>query len=811
MESVWRDLHHGVRSLARSPGFTLTALLSLGLGIGANTTVFAWMDSLVRHPFPGIPKGNELVVLNAAERDGRVEGMPPIASRVLEEWQTRTSSFERIAAHAQARVSLRSSSLEQAEPIWAEIAAAEFFATVGVGAWQGRVFDAADEAAHAAVVVVSHAFWQRRFGGAPDLVGRSLFLNGVPFTVIGIAPPRFTGVVMGLGFDAWVPLWQQTALIPGSDWMRDRGARRMQAVARLRPGVTLAAASRELNGVAQEVSRSLGESPVTGAGARWISDTQLGSLMGPLSLAMIAVTAVVLVAGCANVAGLLLARSASSQRQTAIQIAVGASRRHLVQQAAMQGAVLATCSCVLGVLIAQATKGLLTAFVPRVALPVSVEIDLTWRVLLFAAGTSVAAALLFALIPMLRGARPDIIEVLKSSTATGAPRRSRMRQGLVVAQVSLSLLTLVIAGMFLRSVAAAGRVPLGFADPGAVLLLSTDLSFTRLTGDSLVNVVDRALGAVRSLPGVSRASFSSMVPLGFGGPPRVNTRIDGYLPGPDESMFIARASVSDGYFETMEIPIVEGRGLGVADRRGALRAVVVNEAFAARYWPGQRSVGRQVDQGDGWATVVGVARNAAIDSVKEPPGPIVYHSWSQSASAALTLHVRARTNPLSLVDPVRRQLAAIHADVPALDPGTLADHMHAATFVQSVGASVFSVFGLIALLIATVGLYGVVAQFVAERRRDTAVMIAIGATPATVAREVMKPALRLTIVGVAIGATLAAASAPLIRSQLVGIEGLDVVSLAAGISAIVVAALTSCAWPTWRALRLDPVAAIRSE
>jgi predicted permease len=811
MDSLWRDLRHAVRGLISSPGFALTVVLSVGLGVGANTTVFAWMDNIVRNPFPGIPRGGELVALNVAEMDGRVEGMPPIAYPVLEEWRARTTLFAGIAAHAQARLNLRPSPSELGEPVWVEITSANFFDTVAVVAGPGRVFNTGDEAASAAVVVLSHAFWLRRFGGALDAIGRSVLFNGVPLTIVGIAPPRFTGVVMGLGFDAWVPVWQQSALIPGADWMRDRTARRMQAVARLRPGATLLEANQELNGIARDVSRSFGESPLTGASARWISDTQLGSLLGPLSLAMIAVTAVVLLTACSNVAGLLLARSVSRERQTAIQVAVGALRSHLFQQSLVQAAILAALGCALGLLIAQITKGALTAFVPRVALPVSLEIDLNWRVHVFAAAVSVVAALLFALLPTLRASHPNIADVLKSSSGAGSARRSLIRKGLIVAQVSLSLVSLVIAGLFLRSVAAAGRVPLGIGDASHVLLVSTDLSFTRLQGDPLVSLVDRALDAVRRLPGVTHASFSTMVPLSFGGPPRVNSRIEGYVPAPNESMFIARASVSDGYFETMEIPIVEGRAVTVADRQHGLRAVVVNEALVARYWPGQSGLGQRIDQGDGWATIVGVARNIAIDSVKDPPRPLVYHPWAQSASTALTLHVRTRTDPLALAEPVRRQLAAVHADLPALEPGTLADHMHAATFVQSVGAAVFSVFGLVALAIATVGLYGVVAQFVAEHRREIAVIVALGATPRIVASAVVRPALGLTLIGLGSGAVLGAAGATLLRNQLVGIAAIDVVSIAGGVALVVIAALASCVWPTWRAIRVDPLAAIREQ
>jgi putative ABC transport system permease protein len=812
MESPWRDIRRAVRGLTRSPGVALTIVLSLGMGIGANTTVFTWMDNIVRHPFPAIPRGGELVALNVADADGRVDGMPPIAYPVLEQWRSRAALVERIGAHAQARLNLRVTATGDPVPMWVELADAAFFNTVGVGAWQGRVFDASDAAARANVAVISQALWRRHFGSVPDIVGRTVLLNGVPVTIIGIAPPRFGGVVMGLAFDAWVPLWLQPALVPGSDWMRDRTARRVQAVARLRHGATLPEVNRELNAVARDVSRSFGDSPVTGAAARWIGDTQLGSLIGPLSLAMMAVTALVLLTACSNAAGLLLARSYSRRREAAIQVAVGATRSHLVRHALIEAMVLAAIGCALGLLIAQFTKGALSRLVPPVALPVHLEIDLNGRVAIFAAVVSSVAVLLSTLLPALRGSKLDVVAGLRSATAIDRVRRWRIRSALVVLQVASSLVSLVMAGLFLRSVSAAARVPLGIGDPRQVLLVSTDLSFTRLEGAPLIALVESALDSVRRLPGVAHASFATMVPLGFGGPLRVNTKVDGYVPGPNESMFIARASVSDGYFEAMGIPIVEGRAITRQDGPGSMRSVVVNQSFVARYWPGQRAVGRHLEQGDGWATVVGVAQNSAIDSVQETPAPLVYHTWAQGASPSVTLHVRTRTAPLSLVEPIHQQLSAAHAELPALDPGTLADRMQAATFVQFVGASMFTVFGFIALMIAAVGLHGVVAQLVVERRRDLGVIVALGATPAKVASAVVRPPLTLTLAGLGLGAALAAAAGAMVRSQLVGVSAFD--SLSSSVIAAVLLAATavaSCTRPAWRAIHVDPVAAIRGE
>jgi predicted permease len=811
MSSLGEDVRQAVRALRLQPVFTLMVVLSIALGIGANTTVFAWLDSLVRRPFPAIPAGESLVVLNVADANGQVSGMAPIAYPVLTEWTSRTSVFSGVSAHAQLRLNLRDHLAGGGQPIWAEITAANFFETLGVRPFRGRFFLPTDEADRAAIAVLSHALWQSRFGSA-DILGRAILVNGVPLTVVGIGPPRFGGVVTGLAFDAWVPLWTQPLLLPGGDWMRDRNARRLQAVARLRPGVSLSQAQQNLNSVAREVSRSLGESSLSGAGVRWIGDSQLGSLMGPLGSAMIGLTGVVLLTACANVAGLFLARGVTRQRQTAIQVAIGASRRHLIQQAFVHAVILGALGGLVGLVIARITKDSLRAFVPRVSLPVSIEIDLNWSVVGFALATTAIAALAFALVPAIRASHPDVIEVLKGASSRSGTSRSRLRLGLVVAQVAFSAMILATAGLFLRSVLSASRVPLGFDNPAGVLLVSTDLAFTRLNGGALAGLVDEMLEGVRREPGVASAALASFVPLSFGGPPGILTRVDHYVPGADEGMFIDRASVSDGYFDVMGIPIVEGRGIATVDRADNMRVVVVNQAFVARYWPGQPAIGRRIDQGDGWATVVGVAKDAVVDGLSDPVQPLVYHPWAQLAVTSVTLHVRSTGgDALALVAPVRRALTETHADLVALDPGTLADHMQAAVFVQSVGASAFSVFGLIAVAITAVGLYGVVAQYAAERTRELAIAVAIGASPLSIAVHVTAPVFKLTAVGLVIGAVLAIGSGALVRNQLIGVGNLDLQSIAGSVLLLAAVTVVSCAWPTWQATRTDPVSVIRPD
>lgn len=372
------------------------------------------------------------------------------------------------------------------------------------------------------------------------------------------------------------------------------------------------------------------------------------------------------------------------------------------------------------------------------------------------------------------------------------------------------MISLTTAALFLRGVLAAGEVPLGFGDPRQVLLVSTDFSFTRLDGEALTRLTDQVLDRVRALPGASAAAFATIVPLSFGGPPKVNTRVEGYVPTPNETMLVGRAVVSDGYFETIGIPIPEGRSTTRADRAGGTRVVVVNQAFADRYWPGHSAIGRRLDQGDGWATVVGVVRNAVVDDLSGPVRALVYHAFGQVTPNAVALHVRSNGNPLLLMRPLQKAFGDTHADLPVLDPRPLAEHMGAATFVQSVGSVVGGVFGLVALLIAGTGLYGLVSTDVVERRRDIAVAIAIGASPRTVLRAAIGPAIRLTAMGLTIGGGVSIAIALLIRNQLNGVAALDPFAFIGSLGVLVIVTAVASISPAWRAVRIDPAAILRS-
>jgi len=727
------------------------------------------------------------------------------------EWRARLSSFTDIALHSLQRMSLRLEGQPQSEPAWTQIVSGNYFSTLELQPQLGRYFSAEDQAARAPVVVLSHTFWQRRLGGDAAVLGRQVRLNGASLTVIGVAPQKFTGIVSALSFDLWVPVWAQRQMIPQYDWMADRSVQRMQAFARLKPGVPLAQAQEELRAVALRVSQQLGDTPARSAGIRYVRHTQLGSLLGPLSAALLVITALVLLTACANVANLLLARATAQEKEMAVRLALGASRTRIVRELLTQSLLLAMLGGVAGAVFAYWSKDLLIVFKPRVTLPVALQMEFRASTGLFAAGAALLTAVVFGLLPALRASRLDLVPVLKDESRGLGARRSKMRSALVVAQVAFSLVALVTAGLFLRSVQSARHLPLGFTNPDQVLLAATDLSLANLEAAAGRNTFALSLERIRALPGVQAATYSTMVPLGFGGHAMNTTRVDGYTPGAQESLVLEKVFVADGYFDLMEIPIVRGRSITKNDQPGAQQVAVVNEAFAARFWPGQDPIGRRVDQGEGWSTVVGVAKNSSYRELGETPYPLVYQSLAQNYLSMATLHVRTAQDPRLLTETVRREMAAINPDVPFFDPGTLSEHMAASTFVQSVGASMLGAFGSMALLIAGAGIYGVLAYTVAQQRREIAITIALGASARNVLGNVLGYGMKLTLAGLILGGMLAFGVGQSVRRQLLGLNPADPATYAATMALLGVVALAACAVPAWRATRVDPLTALKSE
>jgi len=809
MGVLWTAVRQASKGLGRSPGFVVLVTLSLGLAVGVDALVLTWLEGLVLRPFPAIREAERLVVPSPTAADGSVAGMPPISWTTFREWRSRLRLVD-VDVRGVVQLPVRREGDETPEVEWSRLVGGRYFELLGVAPAQGRLLTPDDETTAAPVAVVSDAFWRQELGGDPQVLGRTLAIGEARITVVGVAPPGFNGAIVGLGNSLWLPVTLAPRVLPGPDRLADREARWLHAIGRLRPGVSLEQARAELAAVGRRISEAAGERPVVGATARWVRDTQLGSIVGPVLVALLSIGLILLLAACANVAGLALARGTRQAREVALRTALGASRARAAAPVLAEVAILALLGAAAGLLPTLVAGDVFRALLPALPMPVEVAIVPDARVAVVSLVLALATMLVCGGVPAWRWARTDPAKVLGSGRAPAA-RGARLRGGLVVVQVAFATMTLVVAGLFLRSFAAAGRLELGFDDPERVLLVGTDLEAGGADATVARGRSEALLERVRNLPGVAAASLTSMVPLGFGGHAFEPAVAEGHEPARDEDVDVERVVVSDGYFATLGVAIVAGRPIDAGDRAGLEPVVVVNQALAEQRWPGADPLGRWLEAGGVRARVVGVARNATLRDLGEAPYPVAYWPLAQRPAAAMTVQVRTLVEPGSLLPAVRRELAAVHRDLPVLAPRPLAEHMGAARFVQVLGAATTGALGSLTLILAAVGLYGTLSYVVALRRRDLAIAMALGASRRDLLRDVFGRGLGWTLTGLAGGGLVAFLLARLLRAQLVGISPDDPVTYAAAAAVVVAVAVVACAGPAWRALAVEPAAALRAD
>lgn len=805
MNGLILDIRHVLRSLRRTPGVFLAAVLSIGIGIGVNTVVFSWMDNLVLNPFPLLREPHRLVGIEVRAGDG---GAEPVSFPILREWRESSRSFSGMSAWSIARVSKRLAGEAASTSLIAFLTSGNYFDVLGGATILGRALTAEDERSLARVAVLGYECFRREFAADPAVVGNSVYLNGQSVTIVGVAAPGFLGTYLGVVPDLFVPVSMHPALT-GSNMLEDRGARSFQVVARLAEGVSVRDADRELDALARRLSGAAGDRPVTGAVVIDVRQRYLGGIVSPLFAAMLVVTALLLLVACANVAGLLLVRATARGGEMSLRLAIGASRRQLARLVLLESALLAVAGAALGVGIAHMTRASLYLFIPTTNYPIILPLALNLRALLGAMALTALVTVLCGALPMLRAARNAPGSALRASHAGTSLSALRVRFGIVGAQIAFTLLCLVTAASFLRGVRSAAAVDPGFDDPAHVLLVNTDLGPTQTTGPAGIALLERALSDVRALPGVEEATVASLVPLGFGGRRTVNVRPEGHEPRPDENTVSLRAIVGAGYAATMRIPIVEGRELDERDGAAGMPVALVNETFAERFWPGTSALGRRFDAGRGPVTIVGVLRDGKYGSLAESPQAVAYFPYAQWPQPSVIIHVRTSGNPLLLAEPVRRAMQRAHADLPALQPRTLAEHIAASLFAPRVGAIVLSAFGAVALVLSAVGLYAAVSFLVALRTRELGIRMALGAGHAAIVRSVAVPIARTTAIGAAAAAALALGLGRVVESRIVFVRPPGALVLTA-ILALVALTTVVAAWrPARRALRVDAARVLR--
>ena len=816
------DLRYAIRSLRRSPGYTIVAVLTLGLGIGANTTVFSWMEGLVLQPLPLVRDASRLVSVSFVS-NGQPNGMMsyPAYAALAE----RTRTVDGLAAFAVRMFGIQDRAAgEPAAPVGGAFTSVDYFRTLGVGPLLGRTFEPVDTLASAEpVVVLGNALWRRRFAEDADVIGQTVRVNGHTATVIGVAPPGFLGAEAGYDLQLWAPLSSYDRLGEREGELRTVYSRWLTVFGRLHAGTPLQQARAELDVLGARLAREHPELQLeaTSAAALPFSAGDAPRILRPLFTALLGVTAVLLLIVCANVANLMLARSASRRRELGVRAALGAGRWRLARHLLAECLAIAIPGALLGVALASWGRDMLHALVPMSGMPLAVDTPLDLRVLGFAMVLTLVAVLIFGLAPVLRASRSDFGAVLKGGTPGSGLSRSRLRSGLVVAQVALSLTAVVSAALFVRTLRALELIDPGFRDPSHVLLVSTDFGFAGVRDTAAIRTtVERLVERTSAIPGVRSAAVATHVPMGLFGGNNVSFTVPGYVAGGGEHPSAWVNYVSPSYFDVMRIPVVRGRALAASDPTGAAhQTIVINESFADRYFAGRDPIGAPIALGIGDqpnAVIVGVVHNVVrgfdgIRTLTGPAKPAYYASFAGAPAKAFTLHLRTSGDPLALVPAVRRAFGDVAPGLPLLRPETLAEHATGAFFLQRIGASVLGVLGAVIVLLAALGLYGVTAHAVTERTREAGVRVALGATSRQVMQTFLRQSMRLAAIGLAIGAVGALAVGGLLASQLYGVGSRDPVTLVGTALLLALVAAVATYLPARRATRVDPVIALRSE
>ncbi|MFN2566031.1 MAG: ABC transporter permease [Gemmatimonadaceae bacterium] len=817
MDTLVQDLRYAVRQLTRSPGFTLVAVATLALGIGANTALFTMAEAVLARPLPGVSANERLVWLAPINARGGRALMMSYPDYV--DYRDRSGVFADLAAFEGTRFSLSTGG--EPERVRGQIVSGNFFSVLGTPMQLGRGLTAEDDRTPGAhpVVVISHGLWQRRFEGDPTVIGRRLLVNGAPFTVVGVAPERFNGPTHAEPNDLWMPITMQARAYPQSpDMLSRRGTWWLQAVGRLKPTVVPQQANAAVAAVAAQIARedSSAHRDVTArvVPLRSGMDPGDGADVWPVAALAAVVTGLILLIACANVSNLLLGRAIARRREIGVRLSLGAGRWRIVRQLLTESVLLAAVAGALGLLVGAWGTDLLASQVPA---PLDVAID--GRVLAFTAATVFATALLFGLVPAIHGTRSDVAAAIKDSTTGFGARRSRLQGGFVVAQLSLSLVLLTTAGLFLHSLYKGARIEVGFDATTRVLAASFDLGLQGYTPERADAFLREVTSRASALPGVSSVSLTNQVPMGervIGG----DVMLEGEeaLPqgaGEDGARAVQLTTVRENFFRTVGIPLVRGRDFTDRDDARAERVVIVSEALARRLWPDADPVGKRLSLGGArgpYLTVVGVVREALVSGLGMRPRPVVYLPQRQEPRTLdLTLLVQSTTDAHPLADPIRRALRALDPHLPIYGVQTLAQYRSDRMGELRLGSGLLALFGGLALVLATVGVYAVMAFSVNQRTREVGVRVALGALQHQVVRLFLGEGMRLAAVGIAIGLALSTLVAKAVASAFFGISAGDAVTFSAVAALLALVAVAACWIPARRAARVDPMTALRYE
>jgi predicted permease len=822
METLLQDLKYAIRTLSRSLGFTAVAVLSLALGIGANTAIFTLTNAVFLHPLPVEEPSR---VLEAFTVDHATVVAAPNIARTPMSWKNfldfrdQNNVFSGMAAFFSTPVTLTGQGEPKPQP--ATLVSANYFDVLGVKPVLGRTFLPNDDRSQGGnpIAVLSYAMWTRQFGSDRAILGRSISLNSTAYTVIGVAPPDFKGTfTVGDPSVVWIPMSMHAQVLPGplESVFNYRRMRMINVFGRLKPGIPATQALAAMKTIAARLETQYpadnnGRSVELGS----LSDAALGFLPRDqlliAGLALSAVVGLVLLIACVNLANLLLARSTKRAREMGLRTALGASRTRLVRQLLTESLLLSAAGGVAGLLIGSAGSLLLWSFRPAFLLQNSVALRIDIRVLLFTAAITAFTGLIFGLAPALKTSTPDLGAVLKTGGRGGADvwARSALRSALVISEVALALVALVGSGLFIRSMQRAQRIDPGF-ESHKLFCFDFDITSRGYTPERAHQFLRTVLEQARSTPGVASAALADSLPLNGG--LLATTFPEGQESGTDRrGTLVLQESVSPGYFDTLRIPLEQGRIFSEFDRRDSAPVAVVNRALAQQFWPGQNPIGKRFRyvSDNVLHEVVGVVRNTAVLAIGEPPQPVTYLPLEQRFSTAVALDVRTESSPAAVLPAVLSRVQSLDNNLALTNATTIQDLLAQGLWAPRMGATLFGLFGLLGMLLASIGIYGVMAYMVAQRTNEIGIRMALGAQPADVLRLVVGQGMRLVLAGIALGVACSLALSRLMRSLLFDLSPTDPVTFLT-VSAILAAVALVAGWlPAIRASRIDPVLALR--
>jgi predicted permease len=809
--TAWlQEMRQTLRRLWKAPGLVLAVIVSIGLGIAANATIFSMVSRFVLSPAP-VGDPNTLVALHTTTRGACCNGFSwPLFSDLREQ----AKSFSGVSAYHDLLPASISGTGEP-ERVWGQAATANYFDVAQLGMTLGRGFTREEE--RVPVIVLGHRLWQRRFGGDPSIVNKTILLSGNQFTVVGVAPPAFRGIDLPLDPEFWVPLGNLDQLLPKTSNYESRDYHWLAVAGRLRPGVTRAQAAAELGVFAQRFAEAHAESERDGGFRFETAGTLSPRDKAAVTIFLGALTVVVLLVlciACANVANLLLAQASGRQREMAVRLAVGATRGQLMRQMLTESVMLAIGGGLLGVVLSLWATRALSTFQTPAPVPLDLSLNVDWRVLLYTLAVSVGSGLLFGLAPAWAASRTILSSALKGEDMLArSGRRWTLRNVLVVAQMAMSLVLLCATGLFLRSFESAAGIDIGFRSQG-ILMMSVDPREHGYTAERTVQLLGQLRERVAALSGVSSAACTDVAPLSMG------NRSDGFsVEGRPETLDLNSTvdlyMATAGYFDTMGIPRIAGRDFASEDA-SAPRVAVVNEALVAQLFKNENPIGQRVSGGGVSYQIIGIVKNAKSRTLGEQQRPVLYRSLAQSIGSdpsflGYTVVVRSAGNAAGLASAVRGEIRASDPTLAVFNIETMEQHLRGALFLPRLAGTLFGVSGVVGLLLAAVGLYGVMSYSVSRRTREIGIRMAVGAQAAEVQRLIVWQGMALTLIAVVLGLGAAFSVTKLFTSILYGVRPHDLLTFTVVPVFLAGVAVLACWIPSRRAARVDPLIALRYE